>query len=213
MLPLHLALLIPNIPLAIVKALIKVFPEGEVRRFGASVFDRFTVVCATPAVAEPFVEPVHKGIQGYLPLTFMYTHQACLRWASLPDPVLRRDACVGAEYKTTSAWLCESEVASVMSFKDLVYARSNGGDPTDVNALSDAAGEYAALDVSSAGFRSSSPRVFMDDSRDGDDGQRGNGSSGPVWRSAGCTKTLDVFSVPRSPGLVVGHRNRLQTRV
>jgi hypothetical protein len=119
----------------------------------------FRLSFSPAAVAEPFVEPVHKGIQGYLPLTFLYTHQASLRWASIPDAVLRRDACIGAEYKTTSAWLCETEVPTVMSFKDLVYARSNGGNAISSNALSDAAGKFGTWRLCSTLYLS--PRISV----------------------------------------------------
>lgn len=116
------------------------FPQLDALRYVIVV-----VVVITAAVAEPFTTPVHPGIRGYLPLTFMFAHQAALHWASIPDAVMRRDACCGADSKTTTAWICEKEIGSVMSFRDLVFARAHGGNAVDHQALSDAAGELLLL--------------------------------------------------------------------
>lgn len=94
-------------------------------------------------MAEPFEHPVHSGILGTLPLTFMFTHQTALHWGSIPDAVLRRDACLSASALTTAAWITESEVDTVMSFRDVVFARAEGGDSGRHDALSDAKGTGA----------------------------------------------------------------------
>ena len=176
MLPLHLAVLIPNVPYAIINALVRVHPTGNslclpecdrIRRWSrpdhalcvragvcAGVWRCVCVACVRErervclcvyvflrgaALTEPFREPVHTGIQGYLPLTFMFVHQAVLRWGSFPDAVRRRDGCVSADHRPTAAWISEAEVDSVMSFRDVVFSRANGGEAVH-GALSDARG-------------------------------------------------------------------------
>jgi hypothetical protein len=43
--------------------------------------------------------------------------ESALTLAAVPDAVLRRDACVSEQHKTTAAWICEKEMDTVMSFR------------------------------------------------------------------------------------------------
>jgi hypothetical protein len=69
----------------------------------------------------------------------MHRHQAALLWASFPLAVRKRDACVSVDYRTTSAFIAVHEVDTVLSFRDVVFARANAGTSAP-SALSDDTG-------------------------------------------------------------------------